>query len=92
MNFMSEENENADRDHQEYLEHLRSEKPLPDSGIKRLAKQIDKHNAKVMELIYRIEASGHPKAAEIAKELIEDCVALNSAEDTVAGHLPKKAK
>lgn len=45
-----------------------------------------------MELIYRIEASGHPKAAEIARELTEDCVALNSAEDTVEGHLPKRAK
>lgn len=92
MNFMNDETEETDRDHQEYLDNFRPEKPLPDSRIKRLAKQIDSHNAKVVELIYRIEASGHPKAAVIARELTENCVALNSAEDTVEGYLPKKAK
>lgn len=92
MSLMNDENEEIEREHQKYLEHFRPKKPLPDSGVKRLAKQIDSHNAKVMELIYRIEASGHPKAVEIAKRLTEDCVALNSAEDTVEGYLPKKAK
>lgn len=38
MNFRSDETEDAGRDHREFLENSRPEKPLPGSGIKRLAR------------------------------------------------------
>lgn len=46
---------------------------MTDSEIVRKLKQLENYRQKISDIIYSIEESDHPKAAEIAEALHEQC-------------------
>ena len=60
---------------------------MTDSGIVERLRRIDNYQQKISEAISDIEQSDHPRAAEIANALYEQCWFPASAEHVVLGFL-----
>lgn len=63
---------------------------MTDSQIVDRLRRIDEYQSKLSELIHEIEESDHPKAAEIAEGLWEQCWFAASAQHVALEHLNPK--